>query len=353
MYLLISGRIAYSKRVISCVIKSGGMNYKGGKIMDNYNEQWANNADEQAWTQRQYNNTYAPNRCPKCGCNLTAYDRFCPTCGYDMSFNKPESKNTTKTIVIVLAVVATLLLAVIVGLFITENMNKSNDDASQMVSEITDDTDDVSRLIDEQLNEVKRLYDNGDYKGAQKKLYSINEENMNDNQRGNYRVFEANIDSRLNENNTSSNVYHAGNTYDYSAYDNRLSVAYVSGAETGNVYFWTASSGDGYTTIISNGTLIYTTGHTSNGRTLVKYNGNYGWITSRYIGYSSNYSRSTYYIGNASSGSVYVWKSAYGDAYYTTIKNGTSVTPTGNYQNGRTQIYWGNGYAWITSGYVM
>lgn len=123
--------------------------------MDNYNEQWANNADEQAWTQRQYNNTYAPNRCPKCGCNLTAYDRFCPTCGYDMSFNKPESKNTTKTIVIVLAVVATLLLAVIVGLFITENMNKSNDDASQMVSEITDDTDDVSQSIDEQLNEVK------------------------------------------------------------------------------------------------------------------------------------------------------------------------------------------------------
>ena len=326
------------------------MDYKGEKIMDNYNEQWTNNNAEQVRTQRQYNNTYAPNRCPKCGCNLTAYDRFCPTCGYDMNVNKPDSQNTTKIIVIVLAVVATLLLAVIAGLFVTENMNKSNDDASQMVSETTDDT---TRLIDEQLNEVKRLYDNGDYKGAQKKLYSINEEDMNENQWENYRVFEANIDSMLNGNNAPSDVYHAGNTYDYSAYDNSLSVAYVSGAETGNVYFWTASSGDAYTAIISNGTLIYTTGHTSNGRTLVKYNGNYGWITSRYIGYSSNYSRSGYYIGNASSGSVYVWKSAYGDAYYTTIKNGTSVTPTGNFQNGRTQIYWGNGYAWITSGYVM
>ncbi|MDD6564477.1 MAG: zinc ribbon domain-containing protein [Clostridiales bacterium] len=321
--------------------------------MDNYNGQWTSNNAEQVQTQRQYNNTYASNRCPKCGSNLTAYDRFCPTCGYDMSFNKPESKNTTKIIVIVLAVVATLLLAVIAGLFITDNINKSKNEESDIVSETTDNTNDVSQLIDEQLNEVKRLYDNGDYKGAQKKLYSINEEDMNDNQRGNYRVFEANIDSRLNENNTSSNVYHAGNAYDYSAYDNSLSVAYVSGAETGNVYFWTASAGDAYTTIISNGTLIYTTGHTSNGRTLVKYNGNYGWITSRYVGYSNNYSRSTHYIGNASLGSVYVWKSAYGDAYYTTIKNGTSVTPTGNYQNGRTQIYWGSGYAWITSGYVM
>ena len=190
--------------------------------MDNYNEQ--------ARTQGQYNNTYASNRCPRCGCGLTMQDRFCPACGCELNVNKPESQNTTKIIVIVLAVVATILLAVIVGLFVTEKTNEPNDGETQMVSETTDNTNDVSLLIDEQLNEVKRLYDNGDYKGAQKKLYSINEEDMNENQRGNYRVFEANIDSKLNANNTSPNVYHAGNTYDYSAYDNSLSVAYVSGA---------------------------------------------------------------------------------------------------------------------------
>ncbi|MGN0181335.1 MAG: hypothetical protein ACI4DP_02820 [Candidatus Ornithomonoglobus sp.] len=231
------------------------------------------------------------------------------------------------------------------------------DDIEDLKEKIEDEGDN-SETINDRLNEVKQLYDRGDYKAAQKKLYSISEDDMDANQRKNYDTFEINIENKLNaENSTSSSsstVQHAGSAYNYSAYDNSLSTAYVSGAETGSVYFWTSSSGDSYTTTLTNGTTIYTTGHSSGGRTLVKWNGSYGWITSRYI--SSSYRRSykaiDHYISGASSGSVYVWKSAYGDEYYTTITNGTSVTPTGNYSNGRSQIYWGNGYAWITSAYL-
>lgn len=226
------------------------------------------------------------------------------------------------------------------------------------LKEKIDDANSFSISVDDTLNEVKRLYDSGDYKAAQKKLYSISEADMDANQQKNFDTFEINIENKLNaENNTSSapTVKHAGSSYNYSAYDNSLSQAYVSGAETGSVYFWVASSGDSYTATLSNGTSIYTTGHSSGGRTLVKWNGSYGWITSRYI--SSGYSRYSYnsvdhYIRGASTGSVYVWKSAYGDAYYTTITNGTYVTPTGYSSNGRSEIYWGNGYAWITSAYL-
>lgn len=244
--------------------------------------------------------------------------------------------------------------------------------AKEKISEITDyselkmsgdietlkdkiyDAADGSKTIDDRLNEVKRLYDSGDFEGAQKKLYSLSETELNDNQRENYEAFERSIQDKLKGSGSApSPVKHAGESYNYSQYDDSLYDAYIIGAETGNVYFWMSSSGDSYTTTLPNGTALHTTGHTSGGRTLVKYNGRYGWITSKYLSSRPEYNHGTgYCIDGAESGSVYVWKSAYGDAYYTTIPNGTSVSPTGDYENGRSEILWNGGCAWITSKYL-
>lgn len=291
--------------------------------------------------------------CHQCGVHISAGASFCPSCGCKIDTNNQIPQKRIKTVVIILAGIVIILLAVIAGIVVNRIIYVPDESTARETAQSPNPTVTTNPVqsINERLNEVKALYDSGDYKGAQKKLYSINEEDMNADQRNNYNTFEINIESKLNaENNTSSPVKHAGNVNNYSAYDNSLSTAYISGAESGSVYFWTASSGDTYSTILTNGTVIYTTGHSSGERTLVKWNGTYGWITTKYI--SSSYKRSGHYISGASTGSVYVWDSAYGDTYYTTIPNGTAITPTGYYVNGRTEIFWGDGYAWITSSYV-
>lgn len=310
----------------------------------------------------QENSSYASSFCPKCGSVITDGCTFCPRCGSKIKVNRNQSQNASKIVMVLLALVIVVLLSVIIGM-VVNRMTYSPDKSEvaelpsqTQAAEITETVPDKTQLINECLNEVKELYDSGDYKGAQKKLYSINEEDMNEEQRGNYNVFEANIDSKLNSSGAEeSQIKHAGNVNNYSIYDDRLSPAYINGAKTGNVYFWVASTGDGYTATIPNGTLVYNTLHSSDGRTLVKWNGSYGWITSQYVSSDNTpryYSPSGYYINGAASGNVYVWSSMYGSTYYATLPNGTEILPTGRYGNGRTEIYWGRGRAWITSDYV-
>ena len=302
------------------------------------NENYRN--DREVYGQGQYNAPYGAKICPVCGMTSAPNAKICLKCG-----NKLNNQNSQlKIVMIVLAGVIALLLAIIVGLFAYRVI--SGNIGGLFGGQI----ESVQQTIDEKLYEARRRYDDGDYTGARNKLYSIDVDDMNDDQKSEYNALKADIDNQLNGD--SDTVYHAGDTPDYSSYENSLTVAYVSGAETGNVYFWVASSGDSYTTIISNGTMIYTTGHTSNGRTLVKCNGKYGWLTSKYISYSNNSYQPGYYVGGAETGSVYVWEASYGNSYITTIPNGTSISPTGYYENGRTEIRWGNRYAWVTSKYV-
>lgn len=307
------------------------------------NEYWSNNAEQKT------------NVCPQCGRTVSRSCKFCPDCGCKLNIGDNQSQKQTKIVIIVFVSVIVILLSVIAGL-ITNKIYKPTAPLSEAMPTATaSQTTEVpsvspsepSQSIDDRLNEVKMLYDSGDYKAAQKKLYSINEDDLNALQRENYKEFEAKIDDKLNSDGT---VSHAHRTSNY-----ELSIAYVSGAETGNVYFWTDSSGDSYSSVLSNGNMIYSTRHTLGGRTLVKYNGSYGWITSRYISYSNRNldpSEYGYHIGGASSGRVYVWNTAYSSTYITTIPNGTSVVPTGYSKNGRTEIVWNDGYAWITSEYV-
>ncbi len=315
-------------------------------------------------TEHPYNKDYIADEyrkciCPKCGSAINGEDRFCPLCGCKIKAADHISQNKIKVILIISGVVIAALLATIVGLVTSIRYTNTAVQKEQQTELQNTDSPDVTeaadklQLINEQLNEVKRLYDSGDYKSAQKKLYSINEEDMNDSQKDNYRTFEMNIESKLSAGDDTGSVKHAGTAKDYSNYDNSLSKAYIIGAESGNVYFWNDSSGEGYTATIPNGTTVYTTGKTANGRTLIKWNGDYGWVTSKFlnIGSIDTYS-SSYHIQGASSGSVYVWKYPDGDEYYATISNGTKVNPTGIVRNNRAQIYWGNGYAWITLEYI-
>ena len=225
--------------------------------------------------------------------------------------------------------------------------------------------------IDKELEKINNLFDTENYAKAKEEMLNLDELNMTDEQKAKYRTLQSKIDSKsgkiLEEERAKEEAAKNNNTWtatqnapssQTSSYNNySLSSAYIMGAESGNVYFWNNSSGQGYSSTLPNRTEVYTTNHSENGRTLVKWNGRYGWITSKYvyngnIRASSNQSSGGYHIAGASSGNVYVWKSMYGNEYYATISNGTSVQPTGSRGNGRVEIRWGSGYAWITEDYV-
>ena len=241
--------------------------------------------------------------------------------------------------------------------------------AQEKISEITDYSDfkiasDIEKLkdnikneanksadIDKVLEQVQDLCDIDKYDTAQEKMLELDEYKMTDGQKSKYRELQERINSRSKQYKTEETSGAAD--VNYSQYDSTLSKAYIMGADTGNVYLWNSSTGNGHSTTIPNGTTVYATTQKSNGRTLVKWNGKYGWITSKYlnIGDVSTYT-SQYHIEGASSGSVYVWKYPHGDEYYATISNGTVVYPTGEIINGRVRIRWGNGYGWVTNKYV-
>ncbi|MBQ3427754.1 MAG: hypothetical protein IJH37_11535 [Clostridia bacterium] len=211
-----------------------------------------------------------------------------------------------------------------------------------------------SEKIDNSLDEIEDLYNNEKYDIAHEKMLELDEYNMSDDQKSRYDTLQEKINNKSTQHvNSVPSPAHSQPNINYSQYDSSLSKAYIMGAESGYVYFWDGPTGNAQSTAIPNGTTIYTTSQRSNGRTLVKWNGRYGWVTSKYvnIGDASTYT-SQYHIQGASSGSVYVWKYSYGDEHYTTISNGTAVSPTGKIDNGRVQIHWGNGYAWITAEYV-
>lgn len=310
------------------------------------------------------NKIYEKNLCPKCGNLLTHNDKFCPDCGYKLKSDNQASQKNMKIMLIVFVSVIVLLIAAVAGLltniiYSNSSVYKKQPEATHSAEpdySIEQTSEPNSQLqINEQLNKVKKLYDNGKYQEALKELYSIDEEKMNASQRDNYTVFETNIEKKLNTtNNTeSTGITDNGTENDYSRYDSNLSEAYIMGAESGNVYFWSSSSGKDYNGTIPNGTIIYTTGKTSNSRTLIKWEGKYGWVTSKYVnvGNIDTYT-SSYHIQGAESGNVYVWKYAYGDDYYAIISNGTIIVPTGNIENGRVQILWGDNYAWVTMDYI-
>ncbi len=208
-----------------------------------------------------------------------------------------------------------------------------------------------SANIDKVLEKVEDLCDIDKYDTAQEKMLELDEYKMTDEQKSKYRELQEKINSKSKQSKTEGAS--ASSDVNYSQYDSTLSKAYIMGADTGNVYLWNSSTGNGHSTTIPNGTTLYVTTQKSNGRTLVKWNGKYGWITSKYVnmGDVSTYT-SQYHIEGASSGSVYVWKYPHGDEYYATISNGTVVYPTGEIINGRVRIRWGNGYGWVTDEYV-
>lgn len=220
--------------------------------------------------------------------------------------------------------------------------------------------DEVNEATNKALEKIDDLYDDEDYAKAQEELLTLNEYDMTDEQKEQYRRLQEKLEKKskpeelaITDQNIAPQASVPAPAVDYSKYDNSLTAAYIMGAETGNVYFWYNASGNEHSTTLPNGTTLYATSQKSNGRTLVKWNGNYGWITSKYlnIGTMSTYT-THYHIEGASTGSVYVWKNAYDDEYYTTISNGTIVYPTGGFKCGRREIRWGDGYAWITAEYV-
>ncbi len=197
------------------------------------------------------------------------------------------------------------------------------------------------------LDEIKELFDFGNYQKANELLSEIDEGSLTDGLKNTYVHLKNNVEEKF------SVFTIAPSDTDYSQYSNSLTLAYITGAETGNVYFWNDAVSGSYSAILSNGTSVYTTGQKSGGRTLICRDGIYGWVTSRYL--SSNYTKSassTAYIQGASTGSVYVWKNSTGNDYYDTISNGTKVKLTGRRKDNRTEIKWGNGYGWITDDYV-
>ncbi|MBR0366177.1 MAG: hypothetical protein IJH94_05190 [Clostridia bacterium] len=169
--------------------------------------------------------------------------------------------------------------------------------------------------INKTLEKISDLYDDGDYVKAQEEFLTLNEYDMTDEQKEQYRKLQEKLEERVRngelsgpDQNTESAVKAPPPAADYSKYDNTLSAAYIMGAESGNVYFWHSASGNGYSTTLTNGTTVHATSQKSNGRTLVKWNGNYGWITSKYVNIGSMNTYTTHYhIEGASSGSVYVW----------------------------------------------
>lgn len=199
------------------------------------------------------------------------------------------------------------------------------------------------------LDDVKIRYNNKDYSGAYNKLSGIDYASLTENQRKEYDKLQGDLLGKPGVGGFGTYT----DITDYSQYDNSLSPAYIAGAETGNVYFWNNADDNSSSGTLPNGTAVSTTGQKSNGRTLVKWNGRYGWITSKYLssGYTST-DTNNWRIQGASAGNVYVWVNASGDEYYTTIPNGTIVYPTGVIRNNRAEISWRGGYAWITAEYV-
>ena len=134
---------------------------------------------------------------------------------------------------------------------------------------------------------------------------------------------------------------------------------YVSGAETGRVYFRVSPGSVQYYALLNNGTPVNSIGRIlgSDGvyYNQVVYNGKVGWITSRYLSYSY-YTPPVYSLARVSGVNygVYVWSSAWGSSYVAEALLGEAIYVNwSTLTNGRVYGFRTNGtYGWFTAKYL-
>ena len=132
---------------------------------------------------------------------------------------------------------------------------------------------------------------------------------------------------------------------------------YVSGAETGRVYFRVNPGSTQYYALLNNGTAVNSIGRYLGSDGIyynqVVYNGKVGWITSRYLSY---YAPSVYSLARVSGVNygIYVWSSAWSSSYVSEALLGELVYVNWRtLTNGRVYGYRTNGtYGWFTAKYL-
>jgi len=138
---------------------------------------------------------------------------------------------------------------------------------------------------------------------------------------------------------------------------------YVYGAETGRVYLRYSPASSGYYTTINNDTKVksigWQLGWDGVGYNQVVVNGQVGWITTKYLSYSTpGATWRSGVIKGASTGNVYIWKDAYSQSWITTIPVGTWIQyKPASATNGRVYGRYANSYGtvyegWFTGQYV-